>query len=409
MPRIRDKQIGPGASDQVLVTNATPDAVWATAAGDWTGNPAANIVGKINGVTAPTGAGNTIGNTLRVTTAGAGGTSAYSALNLAGGAGWITGFLPPGNFGFGAANTVLVTNGAASAAAYALLINANVDAAAAIAGTKINPNFGSQNVTTTGVVNLGANPSVLASGLRLTNDLGISQRRPGGGDLVVVNVSAADEVNFGGVLTSPTVNLGSAVAVAVLAPLVFFYTPQIFFREITGAVASTFTFASATANTWIFAATVPSITFGQDNKTANGGTGAPFATQAQNETGTTSIGGKNRQIAGTGTSSYGECTTEGNYNIGFFSQAMADAPQTVSPANTIKNIIFATGVNSAVRALTLSCPPTAGQMKIVRNNCTVFGITVQFNSGAATATIPPGASAVVIGDGVNAQIAMLGA
>src|SRR6185369_16892817 len=64
----------------------------------------------------------------------------------------------------GAANTVLVTNGAATATLFALLVNANVDPAAAIAGTKISPNFGSQNVVTTGNIQLKNNAGVFQIG-----------------------------------------------------------------------------------------------------------------------------------------------------------------------------------------------------------------------------------------------------
>ena len=38
---------------------------------------------------------------------------------------------------------------------FGLIVNANVDASAAIAGTKISPNFGSQNIVTTGTLNTG--------------------------------------------------------------------------------------------------------------------------------------------------------------------------------------------------------------------------------------------------------------
>jgi len=51
-----------------------------------------------------------------------------------------------------------ITGGVADAAA-ALVVNADVDAAAAIAGTKISPNFGSQTITTTGNVILGTTPA----------------------------------------------------------------------------------------------------------------------------------------------------------------------------------------------------------------------------------------------------------
>ncbi len=46
-----------------------------------------------------------------------------------------------------------------------------------------------------------------------------------------------------------------------------------------------------------------------------------------------------------------------------------------------------------------------GVFAFIKNTCTAFGITVQFSTGAATATIPPGAEAMVYGDGTNAQIA----
>ncbi len=56
--------------------------------------------------------------------------------------------------GIGAASTVL--NVATGIPSWSLLVNANIDAAAAIVGTKISPNFGSQNVATTGVYSAGA-------------------------------------------------------------------------------------------------------------------------------------------------------------------------------------------------------------------------------------------------------------
>lgn len=93
---------------------------------------------------------------------------------------------------------------------------------------------------------------------------------------------------------------------------------------------------------------------------------------------------------------------------GFHTQAMADAPQTISAANSVKTCIRTTGANTLVRALTISTAPTEGVLKLVRNDCTGSGITVQFSSGAATGTILPGTSAWVAGNGTNAFIMMLG-
>ena len=66
----------------------------------------------------------------------------------------------------GGANTVLTSNG--TVGAWASIVNANVDAAAAIAGTKISPDFGAQNVVTTGFIAIGASPAT-AGDLRLTS------------------------------------------------------------------------------------------------------------------------------------------------------------------------------------------------------------------------------------------------
>ena len=50
------------------------------------------------------------------------------------------------------------------------LVNADINASAAIAGTKISPDFGSQNITTTGIVKI-ADGSVSAPALAFTDDL----------------------------------------------------------------------------------------------------------------------------------------------------------------------------------------------------------------------------------------------
>lgn len=47
-----------------------------------------------------------------------------------------------------------------------LLVNADVDAAAAIAGTKVTPDFGSQNIASTGYISIGATPATAGNGIR---------------------------------------------------------------------------------------------------------------------------------------------------------------------------------------------------------------------------------------------------
>lgn len=73
-----------------LGTTWTPTTI----AGDLQGSAANPAVIKINGVSVPAGSSLTTGNSLYVN----GGTSMnYSALNLAGGSGWVTGVLPSAN------------------------------------------------------------------------------------------------------------------------------------------------------------------------------------------------------------------------------------------------------------------------------------------------------------------------
>lgn len=64
--------------------------------------------------------------------------------------------------GIGASNTVLRES--AGTLGYGLLVDANIDSAAAIAGTKVSPNFGSQNIVTTGTLAARATTLTPASG-----------------------------------------------------------------------------------------------------------------------------------------------------------------------------------------------------------------------------------------------------
>jgi hypothetical protein len=54
---------------------------------------------------------------------------------------------------------VTISSTGVTAIASGVVVNADVSASAAIAGTKISPNFGSQNIATTGSVTFGANAS----------------------------------------------------------------------------------------------------------------------------------------------------------------------------------------------------------------------------------------------------------
>lgn len=171
-----------------------------------------------------------------------------------------------------------------------------------------------------------------------------------------------------------------------------------------GNNAIVYTLRDTGTTTQQFASGVTSANITQANLATNNVTAATMTIQAQNETGTTSTGGALALTSGTGTTKYGDVKIVGPMAVGSFSQAMADAPQTISAANSINNVIIVTGTNTAVRALTISCAPTAGTTKIIDNQTVNFGITAQFISGSATGTIAPGTSAIVYGDGTNAQL-----
>lgn len=86
--------------------------------GDVSGTTASATVAKINGATVPAAGSLTTGNSLHVSGSSA---LSYSALNLAGGSGWVTGQLPVANLANGTAAQVLVTNSGATAPAWVSL------------------------------------------------------------------------------------------------------------------------------------------------------------------------------------------------------------------------------------------------------------------------------------------------
>lgn len=97
----------------------------------------------------------------------------------------LSGFTPIGTLTPGPANTVFVNNGTGTAVVNTKIVDANVDPTAAIAGTKISPNFGSQSIVTTGTATFG---STTVSGLTLGSLTGILVASAG----TVSSVTGAD-------------------------------------------------------------------------------------------------------------------------------------------------------------------------------------------------------------------------
>ena len=167
-----------------------------TMAGDVTGTTAAAVVARVNGATVPAAGALTTGNALRATGLS---TAAWSALNLAGGAGFVSGLLPLANVG-GPTGTGLekIVLGVRQAAA-SLLVDADVNAAAAIAGTKVAPNFGAQNVQTTGRVLVGATPSTVAlAGIHATSgDILHTRNFPNTANFGILRTNVGDSIELG--------------------------------------------------------------------------------------------------------------------------------------------------------------------------------------------------------------------
>lgn len=116
----------------------------------------------------------------------------------------VSGVLPAGSGGtglatLGSANDVYTVNAAGNAVQPRKAVDANIDPNAAIAGTKITPNFGTQDVVSTG--NLLIGPTVRAgTGLiRVANGVTVLVARSGDGlsDLPLVRTDAANIQYFG--------------------------------------------------------------------------------------------------------------------------------------------------------------------------------------------------------------------
>jgi len=183
--------IAPGANRQIYVTNATPLGAWATVSGDVSVPTTAGVfrVDAINGTAVTTPGGGAVGSVLRMTGVA---TCDFGELDLAdedavdgllavthiapgtngqflGTVGGVTTWtaVPIGSITPGAANTVLTTNAGATATAWTLAVNANIDPAAAIAVTKLAPGGLNYTLITDGTGTIVWSPGVPGTGTLL--------------------------------------------------------------------------------------------------------------------------------------------------------------------------------------------------------------------------------------------------
>lgn len=285
-----------GYNDQGLYS-FRPDGYWHliptdpfTAAGDLSGTIYSQTVIGIQNNPVSNAAPST-GNTLGWN----GSAWAPSALNLAGGSAYVTGQLPPANMGTitlttdvvgsAAGGTIVTTvkniNGTSVPASPAtndvlvatspttstwqLLVDSQISPTAAIQGTKILPNFGSQNIVTTGstftnsvssttTISAGTSVSVgtsLSVGTTISAGTSVTAPNVDGTSMVTtplvntVNMVATENITLSGSLiwpTSSTPNFGDGYASLPMMNMTYFVLPtqyNYFFLVASGSVGST--------------------------------------------------------------------------------------------------------------------------------------------------------------------------
>ncbi len=126
------------------------------------------------------------------------------------------------------------------------IVNADVDPAAAIAGTKISPNFGSQNILTTGKIQVGPTPASTGY-IGIPNNESIRARNAANSaDIDIVILNSSNQVVLGSTAdtwvsvdaAADTVTLGTAGTARLVIPATFTALQQV--RVNSGATALEF-------------------------------------------------------------------------------------------------------------------------------------------------------------------------
>jgi hypothetical protein len=110
----------------------------------------------------------------------------------------------------GVTGDITIASGGTSAIGAGVIVDADVNASAAIAGTKISPDFGSQTITTTGVVSAALGAAATPS-ITFTGDLNTGIYSPGADQVAIsTNGSGWLFVNASGVVGINGISTGSA-------------------------------------------------------------------------------------------------------------------------------------------------------------------------------------------------------
>lgn len=173
--------VAPGAAAQAFITNAGGTApAWVTVSGDATITAAGAVtVAKANGASVPAAGALTTGNVLQVSGASA---LSYSAVNLAGGANYVTGVLPVAN----------VDATATPTANKIPIWGASIDLGAAYF-------YGGGTVATAGVLRTANNVTALSA-----------RNAANSGNVAGATISAADAWTFGDATNGASADVAAA-------------------------------------------------------------------------------------------------------------------------------------------------------------------------------------------------------
>jgi hypothetical protein len=180
----------------------------------------------------------------------------------------------------GANNTVLTNPAGADGGVWALVANVNVDATAAIAGTKISPNFGAQNIITTGYTATGANPA-------LSGDARYGQN----GRITFLDNPSTGSIGGLACVTGNTIWVGGAYPLRSNLSYVDSISQTGLMVGGTQRFVSESTINTAHRDLLAFAAALTGPIFYQIDETAGATTAAPFIIHAQDVSGAGSTGG----------------------------------------------------------------------------------------------------------------------
>lgn len=449
-----------GTNAQVWITNAGGTApAWVTISGDATLTAAGAVTNtKINGASVPSAGALSTGNGLYVSGASA---LTYSALNLAGGAGWVTGVLPVANLPSlggncsGAINANIVTkiNGATVPIAGALTTGNGlyVSGIFSLAYSALNlagganfvigtlpvgnlPNLAGDvtgTLATTSVVAMatgnatipiattslafGAIPGTTGlirfPGAAGTNYGIIGRNQNNTADTKIISL---DDVGGGNQqITIGSTNgylvLTAANVIKTVGPTYFATSNVHFFDSNTASDASTLTYTSTGANAWTFAAGVTSVSITQ--AATSTASGAAFSISAQSSSFAGATGGALNVSAGnatgTGTTTSGGLTLSSGVNTGSttgnIGNITLNLPAPVG-AGTFGAVSIASPGSGAGPVLIQKMASLAG-MEIVSTSGTYFAI----GNSTVGALFLNGANNRLVINGIGVQLLFAGA